>query len=389
MSPPSRVAAVALLIVGVLAGGLVPVAGTSPAPDTVDQTGQEDPFGESPDVQFIADLETDGDAQWNITTIVSLDTREEVEAYRSTAEDFENGELPPLGYSAFESGLAAVNGQTEREMSLTGLSRETATESEIENGNGRFTVEFTWENFMLAEQNRLEIDQAVLVTESGTLWFPELGESQTLTLRVPEGYGVRDASVNTQNGELRWTGPERFDEETLQATFVGPGGVENPSDDTTGGPEQSGSFPWIILPLAGLGIAVAVLLSRSEQVTIDIPDELNVAGALSAGTSGAGNDGAEQEQSEDIGAAGADADGTEDDQIDTELLSDEERVERLLNSNGGRMKQADIVKETDWSNAKVSQLLSAMEEEGRIDKLRIGRENLISFPDEDVTNSEE
>ena len=53
------------------------------------------------------------------------------------------------------------------------------------------------------------------------------------------------------------------------------------------------------------------------------------------------------------------------------------------------MKQANIVKETGWSNAKVSQLLSAMEEDGQIDKLRIGRENLISFPDEDVTDLDE
>jgi hypothetical protein len=81
-------------------------------------------------------------------------------------------------------------------------------------------------------------------------------------------------------------------------------------------------------------------------------------------------------------AGGADAD----DEIDEELLSDEERVERLLERNGGRMKQANIVKETGWSNAKVSQLLSSMDDEGRIDKLRIGRENLISFPDEDVTD---
>ena len=50
------------------------------------------------------------------------------------------------------------------------------------------------------------------------------------------------------------------------------------------------------------------------------------------------------------------------------------------------MKQANIVKETGWSNAKVSQLLSTMAEEGTIDKLRIGRENLISFPDEDITD---
>ena len=74
---------------------------------------------------------------------------------------------------------------------------------------------------------------------------------------------------------------------------------------------------------------------------------------------------------------------------ETELLSDEERVERLLEENGGRMKQANIVSETGWSNAKVSQLLSAMDEDGRIDKLRIGRENLISLPDEDVTDFEE
>jgi uncharacterized membrane protein len=48
------------------------------------------------------------------------------------------------------------------------------------------------------------------------------------------------------------------------------------------------------------------------------------------------------------------------------------------------MKQASIVEETGWSNAKVSQLLSAMDEAGRVDKLRIGRENLISLPDEEV-----
>ena len=50
------------------------------------------------------------------------------------------------------------------------------------------------------------------------------------------------------------------------------------------------------------------------------------------------------------------------------------------------MKQGTIVTETGWSNAKVSQLLSAMDDDDRIDKLRIGRENLITLPDEDVTD---
>jgi serine/threonine protein kinase len=62
-----------------------------------------------------------------------------------------------------------------------------------------------------------------------------------------------------------------------------------------------------------------------------------------------------------------------------ERLSEEERIERLLKENGGRMKQNQITEETGWSHAKVSKLISSMEEEGRVDKLRIGRENLISF----------
>ncbi|MFC6725189.1 helix-turn-helix transcriptional regulator, partial [Halobium palmae] len=64
---------------------------------------------------------------------------------------------------------------------------------------------------------------------------------------------------------------------------------------------------------------------------------------------------------------------------DDELLSDEDRVVSLLRDRGGRMKQVNIVDETGWSKSKVSMLLSEMEEDGRISKLRVGRENVISL----------
>ncbi|PSP87096.1 IclR-like transcriptional regulator [Halobacteriales archaeon QS_4_69_34] len=62
-----------------------------------------------------------------------------------------------------------------------------------------------------------------------------------------------------------------------------------------------------------------------------------------------------------------------------ELLTDEDRVLALLEEHGGRMKQAAIVEATEWSKAKVSRLLSGLDEEGRIEKLSIGRENIISL----------
>ena len=66
-----------------------------------------------------------------------------------------------------------------------------------------------------------------------------------------------------------------------------------------------------------------------------------------------------------------------------ELLSDEDHVLQLLEEHGGRMKQVYIVEQTDWSKSKVSMLLSDMEEDGEISKLRVGRENIISLAGEE------
>lgn len=60
-----------------------------------------------------------------------------------------------------------------------------------------------------------------------------------------------------------------------------------------------------------------------------------------------------------------------------DLLSDDDRVLMLLQDNDGRMKQANIVHETGWSKSKVSVLLSEMDDEDLISKLRVGRENII------------
>ncbi len=58
---------------------------------------------------------------------------------------------------------------------------------------------------------------------------------------------------------------------------------------------------------------------------------------------------------------------------------DERRVVELLAANDGRMKQSEIVRETGWSKAKVSRLLSTMEARGEVAKLSVGRENVVSL----------
>ena len=63
------------------------------------------------------------------------------------------------------------------------------------------------------------------------------------------------------------------------------------------------------------------------------------------------------------------------------IRTDEEYVVQLLIANHGRMKQARIVEETDWSKAKVSRLLSRMEERDQVVRERAGREKVVQLAD--------
>jgi hypothetical protein len=79
----------------------------------------------------------------------------------------------------------------------------------------------------------------------------------------------------------------------------------------------------------------------------------------------------------DGGDAGGDGEAVT---VAPEPMTNEDRIRQMLDANEGRVRQADIVEQTDWSKSKVSRLLSKMESDGEIRKISIGRENLIARP---------
>ena len=377
------------------------------APEDADDSEAED---ESLRQVLRIELTSDGDAEWTVTTrIHGLETEEDRQAFQEFASDVESGQRD-VGYSreTFERFAAEASAATGREMRI----RNESWSSEIRNETGYLSYSFTWTNFATVEDDELVLGDAFL-TRSGT-WLTGLDEGQRLVIAVPDDYAVGSWGITAasdsgfEDGEIQWTGPVTFEPGDIQVTFVDTGGTD--------GPEPAGSMLRSValaggglLAVVGLVIAGRYALDRRREDVAAALEALPVVGADDE-TPIAANDGGETE-SAPAGqlASGADSptggdDGTEpddgdatepdeaadeqDDEIDPELLSDEERVERLLRRNGGRMKQANIVKETGWSNAKVSQLLSSMDEDDRVDKLRIGRENLISLPDEDVTDVE-
>lgn len=63
------------------------------------------------------------------------------------------------------------------------------------------------------------------------------------------------------------------------------------------------------------------------------------------------------------------------------MISSEEQILALLDTYDGRMWQQDVVAETGFSPPTVSRLLSELEADGQIARLRKGREKIVVDPE--------
>jgi len=333
------------------------------------QTAPDEPVSESTPVventTLSLRLQANGDGRWVITDTYALDDTNDTRAFEGLATDFTNNDTDLGWVASFRDASTATSATTGREMAITNVTRNATTTDR----RGELVLAFTWTNFATANGSRLVVQDAFGADNS--TWLPRLYANQTLVISPPPGYGVTSAPpTEITDGAVRFEGPRTFEPGYIDIVYRGDQQVDTPTA-TTPGPATGGAIPWL-----GAGVVLAIVVVV-VAVYVNRQDDL----APTAATETSTDDG-------DAPSA-AEADDDAGDDVDVALLSDEERVERLLEQNGGRMKQARIVTETGWSNAKVSQLLSSMDEADRIDKLRIGRENLISFPDEDVTEIED
>ena len=332
-------------------------------------------------------LEEDGDARWTITAVVTLEDNDAIERFEAFGEEFEAGERGvDFGVDTFERAASEASDATGREMSIGSTEREAVvvreTDPDAEHaGYGELRVSFTWSSFARIDDNgTMYVDDAFNTTD-GT-WLPGLESGQTLAIHTPPGYqSPSTAPVGAVDGTLWWEGPETFEPGYFEIVYQPSAGVGAPSDTGLSTILLVGA---LVLSGAALLLGVYLLVRRRESGK---PEPESPAASSASGTPENGVEG--DDSAHGASVAATNGDGGDDTQPDLELLSDEERVEYLLEHNGGRMKQANIVKETGWSNAKVSQLLSSMDEDERINKLRIGRENLISLPDDDLTEFDE
>ncbi|WP_128904213.1 helix-turn-helix transcriptional regulator [Halorubrum amylolyticum] len=396
---PSRALLVGLVAVALVASAAAPVAGgalSSPSSPSLDADAPaveqiDEPLDPNTATRIRIEPTPDRDAQWTVSVRYALDGEIDRTAFRTAGDRFLDGEIGP-DVTLFEGFAREASRNVDRTMRVESVDREVVVHEDASSFDvadaettaiGELRLTFVWTEFLEEDGENLLLGDALTTPDGGT-WLLSLEEGQTLEVATPEGYtvtGTSDATDRLSDNAVIVEGPRTFGEDERVAVVYVPAGTAAP--------------PWTMLTAA---IVVAAVLIAGSLVGYRRMD----GGAGVTGSDDAGavdSDGGERtDRRRSDGAAGnpngpgstGAGSGADDaaDEEDLSLLSDEERVERLLEDNGGRMRQADIVAETGWSDAKVSQLLSAMAESGRVEKLRLGRENLISIPDDGEEDGE-
>lgn len=327
-----------------------------------------------PSTEFHVHLEPDGDARWEVEMTYQLDSENETAAFQRFADRFKAGEVnatPDIAF--FRAAAAGASTVADREMSITDVSRSASLGGET----GTLELRFVWTSFLDGGGEEFVLRDALRTADNGT-WLGSLERHQTLYIHTPKGYDIdRSPEARQENDSLVIDGPESFTDADLYVVYERAEQTSPGSDTPLGSDPDLGVVAAGVVLLVVTAVAAVWLWQRrsggSAPATTDRPDDPDGGAAMTAEVGEGAPEPADESASNGASAA---SNG-----VNLDLLSDEERVEHLLEQNGGRMRQADIVTETDWSDAKVSQLLSRMADEDRVEKLRLGRENLISLPD--------
>ncbi|MFW6320663.1 MAG: DUF7345 domain-containing protein [Halohasta sp.] len=373
------------LVPGLAADSAVSVAdGATPESDgsTVAQTNQldsESVFAQVDDletdrIRIDVDLREDGSARWTVEYWSELDDENTTAAFESLEEDVESD---PEGYTAdfadrISGTVSTAENATGREMSAEEFDVETDRQS-VSREYGVVRYSFAWEGFARTDGDTLEVGDAIdgLFLDDGTRLLVSWPEEYELDSSTPEPDESRETAVIWRGGNTEFLSGEPRLTITPAAGGFGTGTIA------------------VGLALAALVLGVAGWLLR-QRSTDETPD----AGPGAAASSATPSDDAaaatetppteSTAESDDTPSTTAEsADGETDSEPDPELLSNEEQVMRLLEANGGRMKQQTVVSELGWTDAKTSKVVSTLREEGEIESFRIGRENVLTIPDED------
>ncbi|HPD75359.1 MAG TPA: MarR family transcriptional regulator [Methanoregulaceae archaeon] len=276
---------------------------------------------------YTVTVQEDGSALWQIEYRTPLATDGDLAAFNNYTRDLPNIYIPQvqdlIQRSAAQASVAAT-----RPMAISNVSGNTVVQTSPTGRYGVVIYSFSWSGFA-------EPDGTLAVGDAfaGGLY---LARDSTLILRYPSGWTVTQAepAPDDQRDGLAWYGLRSF----------GPGEPRITIEK---------SFP-VVPVIAGIimiSLAAAgflVYFQRKRRTEPEGPKEPEVLGEPAA-----------------IPRSAVEESGLED------------RITAILTANGGEVYQSEIVRHLGIPKSTVSAALNNLHQQGLIQKVRKGRENLI------------
>jgi hypothetical protein len=324
-------------------------------------------------VRLIVSVNENGSAGWTVQYWTRLDDENTTAAFESLQQDIEAN---PSNFSdrfatRMRSTVDAAENATGREMNASGFHVRAETRTPPEYGVVVYT--FHWEGFAAVDGDTLRVGDAI----EGLF----LDQQTRLVVEWPTTYATTDVAPTPderRSNAVVWRGAETSfvsgepsivlrpaPTVTTSAAGGGDGGTAG-----TASPESDGGGA--MLPLLGVGFLFVVAVAWRYR------DRLGGDATVSSPTSDADGDAAAADRADGAAGTSATDTGGRDD-----LLSNEERVLQFVREQGGRVKQQQIVEAFDWTEARTSQIVRDLRDDGSLEGFRLGRENVLKLPDED------
>lgn len=357
---------VVLVIAGLLLGPAVGTASTPP-PSTAD-AGLTQTDIDADSVTLAVDIGPEDPAQWRMIYRKQLETDNETQAFDELKADIESS--PDAYLDPYRDRIGRVvqtaENATGRQMTASNFSIIAERRSQPQGEFGVVVYRFDWSGFADRSGESVEVGDAL-----DQLF---LNEDERLQFRWTDDFDLESASPTptvAEDGRVAWQGQRDFGIGEPRATLVTDGGTTDGTDgedgqstDGEGATDDSGEDGGDSL-LSQYGLILALVVGL-----------LAIAGAYLYVNEDSGG-----------GSPAATSDDTADTMPPADLMSNEERVIATLEANGGRMKQQVLADELDWTGAKTSQVVGDLRDEDKIQAFRIGRENVLTLPDVDITDA--
>lgn len=351
---------------------LLVTAGTAGTAGAFGQPGTEQVDVDADSTRLNVAVQENGDAQWEVVYRIRLDDQNDTEAFEELRQDVQNDSTPytdRFGQRMERIANTAENA-TGREMAIQNVTVETRSQVDY----GFLVYQFEWTNFAAVDGDTIRAGDAIdqFYLDSRT----------TLEIQWPDGYVSDSVTPSpTESGQRNavWQGERDFDSGQPRVVIVPQGETPVPtSDGPSTEPGPGGSDSASFLPLVALLAVASLVLGAGAWLYTRRDDD---APPASAGTDTGGAGGA--------GSTAAASEAETDDSPPMDLLSNEEQVLRLLEENGGRIKQKEVVEQLDWTAAKTSQVVSGLRDDEKLESFRLGRENVLTLPDVDLESTGE